>query len=243
MKTGLLAALLAVSAVFTFTSCESNKGKIVKDYLSTIKNEDGSTTKIKQGKYKFQSFEEIAVDGKYVYSLVEDSSGISKDSVLGALKKAIDEKNRSLLLSAIFFKRSMNCSLYEWHKEMEYQEKSESYWDTFMSYNTKAKLMGKIYNNFDNQSLYLIKAIYDYKIGDIETKNITSYFVYDKEGNKILKQFDSLEEDFFAYYSDSLEDVDIESYNDFKSNYEQLLDKPLEELLKAFQRLSSGTGA
>lgn len=243
MRTRLLSALLGVIAVFTFISCESKEEKIVKDYLSTIKNEDGSTTKIKLGKYKFHSFEEIAVDGKYVYSLMEDGDEISKDSILGVMKKDIDEKNRGLLLSAIFFKRSLNCSVYEWRQEMEYKEKSDSNWDTFTSYNTKAKLMGKIYNNYDNESLHLIKAVYDYKIGDIETKNITMYFVYDKENNKILKKFDSLKDDFLAYYFDSLEEVDIESYNDFKFNYEQLLDKSLEELVKAFQRLSSGTGA
>lgn len=232
MRTKLLSALVAVIAVFTFVSCESNEEKIVKDYLSTIKNEDGSTTKIKLGKYKFNSFEEIAVDGKYVYSLVEGGNGISKDSILGVLKKDIEVKNRGLLFSAIFFKRSLNCSVYEWRQEMEYKEKSDDNWDTFTSYNTKAKLMGKIYDNYDKQSFYLLKAIYDYKIGDIDTKNITAYFVYDKANNKILKQFSSLEEDFLEYYFDSLAEVDIEAYNDFKFNYEQLLDKPLDELVK-----------
>ena len=232
MRTTVLSALLAVIAVFTFISCESNEEKIVKDYLSTIKNEDGSTTKIKLGKYKFHSFEEIAVDGKYVYSLVEDGIGISKDSILGILKKDIDEKNRGLLLSAIFFKRSLNCGVYEWRQEMEYKEKSDDNWDAFTSYNTKAKLMGKIYTNYDNQSFCLLKATYDYKIGDVDTQNITKYFVYDKANDKILKQFDSLDEDFLEYYFDSLDEVDIESYNDFKFNYEQLLDKPLEELVK-----------
>lgn len=231
MKTKLLSALLAVVAVLAFVSCESNEEKIVKDYLSTIKNEDGSTTKFKLGKYKFHSFEEIAVDGKYVYTLTEGGEEVSKDAILDIIKKDIEEKNKGLLYSAIFFKRALNCTVSEWRKEMEYKEKSDSNWDTFASYNEKAKVFGKIYENFDNQSFRLLKAVYDYKIESIETKNVTAYFVYDKEKNQILKQFDSLDDDFLAYYFDSLDEVDIESYNDFKYNYEQLLDMPLEELV------------
>lgn len=220
--------------IIIFSSCKkSNEEKIITDYLNTTINDDGSTTKIKAGKYTFHSFEHIDVNGKFIYSILHPNDSIDKSSIENQIKKSIDKANKYYLYGAIQFKRALNCTPSQWREEKKYNNSEKEFSNKAIYSQIDAHSLGLIYNSFDTTTIHLIKAKYDYQLGNMKKEGITQYFVYDQPTNKIIFNFKKLDDKFIEYYNQSIKAIE---YNQIlpgieKYDYVELLDLKLDSLI------------